>query len=163
MARPSTSDALCGALVALAALCSTATSAQSVRISGLSDVQFGTLTNLVNDQSASQTICVYSSAFNGGYKVTATGSGPGGAFALQSGTAQLPFELQWAGNANQTSGQPLTPGIPLASQSGNTWLSNCLFGLFMSASLITVLRASQTSTARAGAYSGTVSLMIAPN
>ena len=163
MASPTAFDALRGALAALAALCSTAASAQSVRISGLSDVQFGTLTNFVNDQTSSQTICVYSSAFNGGYRVTATGSGPGGAFTLQSGAAQLPYELQWAGSANQTSGQPLSPGIPLASQSGNTWLSNCLFGMFMSASLITVLRANQTSAAQAGAYSGTVSLLIAPN
>lgn len=163
MSGPSACRALCGALAALAALASSGTAAQSVRISGLSDVQFGTLTNLINDQVSSQTICVYSSALNGGYRVTATGSGPGGAFTLQSGSAQLAYELQWAAAANQSSGQPLSPGVPLAGQAGNTWLSNCLFGLFMSASLITVLRAQATSSARAGTYSGTVALMIAPN
>lgn len=163
MARTSVCTALRGALVALAASCSVPGHAQNVRISGLSDVDFGTLTNLINDQTISQTICVFSAAFNGGYRITATGSGPGGAFTLQSGAAQLPYELQWAASADQTSGQPLTPGIALSSQSGNTWLSNCLFGLFRSASLIAVLRASQTGTARAGSYSGTVALMIAPD
>ncbi len=163
MSGQAASRALCGALAALAALTSTGAAAQSVRISGLSDVQFGTLTNLINDQRASQTICVYSSALNGGYRVTATGSGPSGAFTLQSGSAQLEYELQWASSANQTSGQPLSPGVPLASQTGSTWFSNCLFGLFLSASLITVLRAQDTSSARAGAYSGSVALMIAPN
>ncbi len=79
MSGHAASRVLCGALAALAALTSTGAAAQSVRISGLSDVQFGTLTNLINDQRASQTICVYSSALNGGYRVTATGSGPGGA------------------------------------------------------------------------------------
>ncbi len=163
MSAPTACRALCGALAALAALVSPCAAAQSVRVSGLSDVAFGTLTNLVNDQTSSQTICVYSSAVNGGYRVTATGSGPGGAFTLQSGSAQLPYELQWADAANQTSGQPLSPGVPLTGQSGSTWFSNCLFGLFLSASLITVLRASETSRARAGSYSGSVSLMIAPN
>lgn len=152
-----------GALAALAALASHSAAAQNVRISGLSDVQFGVLTNLVNDQTASQTLCIYSAAMNGGYRITATGSGPGGAFSLQSGAAQLPYELQWAGAANQTNGQQLSPGVPLTSQAGNTWFSNCLFGLFMSASLITVLRAQETSKARAGAYAGSVTLMIAPN
>ena len=37
-----------GALAALAALASHSAAAQNVRISGLSDVQFGVLTNLVN-------------------------------------------------------------------------------------------------------------------
>lgn len=163
MDRSSACNAMRGALVALAALCSTAAAAQKVRISGLSDVQFGTLTNLLNDQSASQTICIYSSGFNGGYRITATGSGPGSAFTMQSGTAQLPYELQWAESPNQSSGQPLSAGIPLASQSGNTARQNCIFGLFLSATLITVLRASDTSKATAGSYAGTVSLMIAPN
>lgn len=163
MSGPSACRALYGALAALAALVSPVASAQSVRVSGLSDVQFGTLTNLINDQIASQTICIYSSALNGGYRVTATGSGPGGAFTLQSGSAQLAYELQWASTANQSSGQPLIPGVPLAGQTGNTWLSNCLFGLFMSASLVTVLRAQASSSARAGTYSGSVALMIAPN
>lgn len=155
--------ALCGALAALGALVSPCAAAQNVRVSGLSDVAFGTLTNLVNDQVASQTICVYSTALNGGYRVTASGSGPGGAFTLQSGSAQLPYELQWADTANQTSGQPLSPGLPLTGQFGNSWFNGCLLGLFLSASLVTVLRASDTSRARAGSYSGSVSLMIAPN
>lgn len=137
--------------------------AQSVRISGLSDVDFGQIANVLNDQSLSQTVCLFSSSLNGGYTVTATGSGTGGAFALGAGGSQLPIEVQWAGTANQVSGQNLQPGVPLSSNTANSLLSGCFLGLFRSASLIVVLRASETSKARAGSYTGFVSLMVAPN
>jgi hypothetical protein len=163
MAKSLISRLILPACAALALALPVQARAQSVRISGLSDVDFGQVANVLNDQSLSQTICLFSSGLNGGYTVTATGSGSGGAFALGAGSSLLPIEVQWAGSANQVSGQNLQPGVPLSGNTTNSLLSGCFLGLFRSASLIVVLRASETSRARAGSYSGSISLMIAPN
>lgn len=163
MAKSLISKLIRTACAALALTLPVQAQAQSVRISGMSDVNFGQVANFLNDQSLSQTVCLFSSSLNGGYTVTATGSGAGGAFALGAGGNQLPIEVQWAGSANQISGQNLQPGVPLPSNTANAVLSGCFLGLLRSASLIVVLRASETSKARAGAYTGSVSLMVAPN
>lgn len=134
-----------------------------VQISRLVDVSFGTIANFTTDQSISQTICVYSSAANGGYSVTATGSGSSGAFTLSaSGGNRLRYEVQWAASANQTTGQTLTARVALGGLTSNGITSSCVFGFLPTASLITVLRATDLSTVTAGTYTGTLSLLIAP-
>jgi hypothetical protein len=137
--------------------------AQQVQISKLTDVAFGTIANFTTDQTNSQSVCAYSSATGGRYSVTASGSGSGGAFTLASGGSQLAYEVQWAATANQTTGVALTPGVALTGQTGNGLTATCFFGFVPTASLITILRASALSAASAGTYSGTLSLLIAPN
>jgi len=147
----------------VAAATATGANGQSVRISSLADINFGTIQNFVSDQSVSQTVCVYSTARSGAYQVTATGDGPANAFTLRSGSNRLAYEVQWADSAGQTVGASLAPGIPLPSQTSSTILSNCLFGLLPTASLIATLRASDINTAVSGNYSGTLTLLIAPD
>src|SRR5262249_47505845 len=85
---------------------------QTVRITKLSDLSFGTINNLLVDARQSENVCVYSSSATRGYNVTATGSG-GGAFQLVSGAATLAYEVQWNSSSGQSSGTTLGAGTKL--------------------------------------------------
>lgn len=138
--------------------------AQKAQISGLSDVTFGTIANFSTDLSSSQNVCVYSSVKTTGlYSVTGTGSGSGGAFTLASGSNTLAYEVQWAASANQTSGTSLNPGVALTALSSSASSATCSSGPTSSASLITVLRTTNIQAANAGSYTGTLTLLVAPN
>src|SRR3989337_1896697 len=71
-------------------------SAQKVRITNLSDVDFGLIANLQAESRRSQSICLFSSGLGNAYSVTASGSGPGGSFALASGSSSLPYDVEWS-------------------------------------------------------------------
>jgi hypothetical protein len=132
------------------------------RITGLSDVAFGALTNLSIDQRASQSLCAYSSSAGGGYSITAIGSGSAGAFTLSSGGSQLAYQVEWADSPNRTSGTALTAGTPLPGQVSTASNQNCNPSPNTSASLIIVLPAAELGSATTGAYSGTLTLVLAP-
>ena len=133
-----------------------------VRITGLSDVSFGTVTSFATDSVRSQSICVYAKSALDNYRVTATGSGNGGAFALSSGTDTLPYEVQWNDMPGQTSGAQLSANSALTGQHSTAQKDDCSKGPATTASLIIVLRAAAVAGAIAGSYSGSLSLVIAP-
>ena len=135
--------------------------AQKVRITNLSDVDFGTLANLQADSRRSQNVCLYSSGTAGGYSVVAMGSGPGSGFSLSSGPNMLAYEVEWSGQSGQASGSALSPNVALTGQSSAATHQFCNSGPTSSASLIVVLRGSELSRARQGSYSGTLTLLIA--
>lgn len=147
----------CGAAAAPA-------SAQA-RISKLSDIAFGTLSNFATDSVQAQSVCAYSLGLLGAYHVTATGSGAGGAFTLDNGAgATLAYEVQWSDSAGRSSGTGLTSGTALTGQSSGALTSGCtLLGPATSASLIVVIRATTLSTATAGNYTGVLTIVVAPN
>jgi len=142
---------------------SAAAQAQQVQISNLSDVGFGAISNLQADISQSQTVCAFSNILSARYSITATGSGTGGAFTLTNGAANLAYDVQWNALANQTSGTALSPGTALTGQVSGAVTFGCTLGLTSSGSLTIILRAATLSSAAAGNFSGTLSLMIAPN
>jgi len=148
------------ALIAFAPPSSSA--AQSVRISGLSDVNLGPIVNLESDSRRSENVCVYSEGTGGAYGISASGSGPGSAFALTSGSGTLPFEVEWSSSSGQSTGTPLTPGVLLTGQSSTAINESCAPGPPASASLTILFRAADLSQAREGNYSGSLSLLIAP-
>ncbi|WP_375419783.1 hypothetical protein [uncultured Sphingomonas sp.] len=133
---------------------------QLVQISGLSDNAFGTVTSFAADLRMSQSVCAFSGVLGGRYTVGAVGSGAAGAFTLANGTARLPYEVQWSSSAGQTSGTNLTPGVPLT---GQTMLLGCPLLQANSASLTVILRAAALSTATAGNYSGTLTIILSAN
>lgn len=135
---------------------------QKVRISKLSDVAFGAISNLSTDVSQAQNLCAFTQSVTGNYLVTATGGGADSAFVLSSGSAQLAYEVQWASSANQANGIPLAVGVPLTGVPSAATQQTCNAGPASSASLIVILRASQLGAAQAGTYSGGLTLMIAP-
>ena len=141
----------------------TSASAQQARITKLTDVAFGTIANFVTDLSNAQSICVYSTGTSSRYHVTATGSGAGGAFTLASGSNLLAYEVQWNASPNQTTGNALNAGIALTGLTSTATASACGSGPSTSASLIMIIRTGALSAATAGVYSGTLTLLIAPN
>ena len=137
-----------------------AASGQAVLVSGLSDIGFGTITSFGADRTQSQSICAYSGLLGGRYTVAATGSGAAGAFTLANGAARLPYEVQWSTSSGQTSGTNLSPGVPLG---GQTMLLSCPILQTTNASLTVVLRAAALSSATAGAYTGTLTIILSAN
>jgi hypothetical protein len=142
--------------------CASASSAASnkVRITALSDVAFGTIANLGADARRSQSLCLYADTATNGYTVTAMGSGSGGAFDLSSGAQSLPFDVAWNSAAGQSSGLQLTPNVPLTGQVSTAAKQTCSSGPATTASLVVILRSAALSSAMAGTYSGTLTLIV---
>lgn len=133
-----------------------------VRISNLTDVAFGTLGNLSTDAVQSQSLCLYADTAANGYNVTAAGSGPGNSFELAAGSQSLGYEVQWSGSSNQTSGTKLEPNVPLGGQTSTGAQQTCNNGPASTASLIVILRSAALSSASAGGYSGSLTLLVGP-
>ena len=157
--------AIAVALAALTAPTGARAQLQS-RVTGLSDVSYGTINAFV-DQTNSQNVCIYSVfSFFGfpirrDYSVIATGNGAGGAFTLASGPRTLPYEVRWADAANQTTGTQLTAGVTAAGFSNSSNNQGCSGN--ENASLIVTITGTSLATASAGSYSGVLSITIVPN
>lgn len=134
----------------------------NVRITKLSDVGFGMISNLGADSVSSQSVCIYANTGSNGYTITASGSGSGGDFALASGPNLLNYEVQWNTLPGQATGTQLTPNLPLTGQVSSAGQQTCNSGPPTSASLIVVLRSSALSGATAGSYGGTLTLVVGP-
>jgi hypothetical protein len=145
---------------ALTASCAVADS-NNVRISGLSDVAFGSVGSLA-DSISSQSICVYANTATRGYHISASGSSSGGAFALASGPDLLSYEVQWSPSPGQSSGTQLSPNVPLTGLVSTATQQTCNSGPAAAASLILIVRSTAASSAAAGSYSGTLSLVVGP-
>jgi hypothetical protein len=169
-ARAASSARACGlglraigiALLSLLAPQPLSAQSNNVRITQLSDVAFGALANLGVDAVRTQSICVFAHTANEGYRVTATGSAPNGAFALSSGASLLDYEVQWSPSPGQSTGSQLSPNTTLTGLTSTATQQTCNNGPATSASLILVLRSAALSSARAGSYSGTLTLIIGP-
>ncbi|MGN6850645.1 MAG: hypothetical protein ACTHJK_14410 [Sphingomicrobium sp.] len=150
------------ALLLLGATSPARAASNNVRISSLADVAFGLLTNLSADAVSSQSVCVYANTATNGYNVRASGSGPGGAFSLASAGGSLPFAVEWNGSSGQSSGAQLTPNVALSGEVSSATQQTCNSGPATSASLIVILRAAALSSATAGSYNGSLTLVIGP-
>ncbi|QDP20415.1 hypothetical protein [Sphingomonas xanthus] len=151
--------ALC--IAAAGSLLPAAAHAQQVRVTSLTDVNFGMVNNLTVDAVQSQSVCVWANGSARAYSVRATGSGAGGAFVLSSGPASMAYQVRWNDAAGMSNGQQLNPGIPLGGQTTNAQNQLCTNGPPATASLIVVLPATSLMTASQGAYSGTLTLLVA--
>ena len=133
-----------------------------VRITNLSDIAFGTVANLGVDAVRSEDVCLYSETTSNGYNITAAGTGPGGAFELSSGSGAMSFDVQWSSSSGQSSGAQLTPNVPLTGQVSTAAQQTCNTGPATTASLIILLRSAALSSAQAGIYNGTLTLLVGP-
>lgn len=155
-------------LLLVAGLCSVAPSTSAIaadraRISALSDVSFGVITNFAADSVRNESLCLYSkSPPSDRYRITASGSGSGGAFELNSGSDTLPYEVEWSDAAGQATGTSLLPNQPLTAQQNTAGIDDCSKGPATTASLVIVLRSAAITSATSGNYTGTLSLLVAP-
>jgi hypothetical protein len=152
--------AACAAVAMLAAPAPVEAQSNNVRISKLSDVAFGSLANLGVDRSVAQNICVFAHTSGNRYRVTATGSAPGGAFTLTSGSDLLAYEVQWNASSGQSSGLQLSPSVAQTGLISSATQQTCNNGPATSASLILLLRSTALQSAKAGSYAGTLTLVI---
>jgi hypothetical protein len=152
--------------LSLAGLPQSAHAANRVRISGLADVAFSSIPSLAVDAVQSQSVCLFSkSPPANNYSITASGSGPGGAFVLSSASGTLPFEVQWSDTPGQTNGFALVANQALAGQhssAGGGSADDCSTGPASTASLIVILRSAALGAALSGTYTGTLNLLVAP-
>jgi hypothetical protein len=132
-----------------------------VRITKLVDIAFGTIANLGADAVRSESVCLFADTNTNGYNVTATGTGTGGAFEL-SGPGSMAYDVQWSSSSGQSSGTQLVPNVPLTGQVSSATQQTCGTGPATSASLVVILRAAALSSAGAGTYSGTLTVLIGP-
>ena len=149
------------ALLAAAMALPQPASAQKVRVTDLSDVNFGLLSNLQADARRSQNVCLFSNSTGGRYSITASGSGSGSSFALSDGAHTLPYEVEWSDQSGQSSGASLAPTVTSTGRVSAATQQTCNSGPATSASLIVVLRASSLTQAREGNYSGSLTLLVA--
>ena len=132
-----------------------------VQISGLTDIAFGTV-DPTSAASQSENICVWSNTSGRGYQVTATGSGASNAFTLTDGTNTLPYSVEWAGSSGQSSGTALSTGTALGSLTSTAINPTCSAGPSASASLVVKMTAASLQAAVASSYTGTLTLVVAP-
>jgi spore coat protein U-like protein len=132
-----------------------------VQISGLNDIVFGTVDPGVAAASA-EDVCVWSNTSGKGYTVTATGSGASNAFSLSDGANSLAYAVEWAGTAGQSTGTALVSGTALSGLSSTATNPTCSSGPVASASLIVKMTAADLQSAVASSYTGTLTLVVAP-
>lgn len=74
----------------------------------------------------------------------------------------MTFEVQWSSAVGQNSGTTLTPNVPLTGQISAATHQTCANGPATSASLVVVLRSAALSSATAGTYNGSLTLVVGP-
>jgi hypothetical protein len=132
-----------------------------VQITGLSDLAFGTL-DPSSAASSAENVCVWSNTATKGYNLTAAGDGGSNAFTLTNGTTTLAYAVEWAGTSGQTTGSALTTNTPKTGLTSTATASNCSSST--TASLIVKFSTAQMQAAvgSATAYTGTLTLLVAP-
>jgi hypothetical protein len=159
-------DGLIRSAGVLAALCLLTASidaraaSNKVRVTNLADMSFGTVADLQSDAIQNESVCLYADTATNGYNVTATGAGPAGAFQLSSGLSSVAYEVQWSSSSGQSAGADLKPNVPLTGQVSGASHQTCSNGPVTTASLIVLLRSTSLSSATAGTYSGTLTLVV---
>jgi hypothetical protein len=144
----------------------TASVAARAQITGLQDVTFSAVDPTVA-ASRAQSNCVWTNTLNGGYSITATGSGSGGAFSLANTTTTtapgVAYSVQWAATANQSTGNALTAGTAKTGLTSSATSPTCSAAPLTTSSLIINIASADLLTMTAGAtYTGTLSLLVTP-
>ncbi|WP_375394322.1 hypothetical protein [uncultured Sphingomonas sp.] len=80
---------------------------------------------------------------------------------LAGSAAPVPYEVQWAATSNQSSGSALAANTTIGGFADGLVDRTCTLVNTTSASLIVILRSAALSSATAGSYSGTPTLVLA--
>lgn len=135
-----------------------ATSPNLARISNMDDISLGSWDG-TTDLAETEDVCVWSNT--GAYQITAEGDGAGNAFTLANGANTVAYTVQWDDAATgSASGTALTSGTPLTTQSTSATSTTC--GAGANSSLIVGVASSEFESVPAGTYTGTLTLVVAP-
>lgn len=132
------------------------------RISGLSDIAFGTWTS--GDLTANQNICVGLYGTNT-YRFRATGSGDASdsnAFALTNGSDYIPYRVFYNDQTGLSGRTELTTAISINNQTASSAFWNIFGCWFNNANLSILLEDSSLASANTGNYTGTLTVTVIP-
>ena len=154
--------AIAALLVTLAVSSPASAAKNEVQITKLTDIAFGSISNVSADTTRTENVCIYSGTATSGYNVKARGSGTGNAYTLDSGGRTLAYDVQWAATSGQNVGASLTPNSTLGGLTTGAKNAGCTSAPTTTASLILIVRSAAASTATAGVYGGTLTLVFGP-
>lgn len=126
-----------------------------IQISNLNDINLGTWSGS-GDMTGNDENCVWSTTR--GYNLTATGSGAANAFTITDGSNTIAYSVAW--DDVDTNDQAVTSGDALAGQATDALTTNCLGG--DTANVTVTVAEADAAAAPAGSYSGTLTLVVAP-
>lgn len=132
-----------------------------VQIAELDDIELGAWPG-GGPLVARESLCVQGGQPNGRFRMEATGSGPGGAFALQSGTEHLSYEVAYDDGGGYVA---LTAGRPHSGLQGvkrNKDFDACLQSGRDRDRIRIRIPANALEQAIAASYSGTLRLQVEP-
>ena len=127
-----------------------------VRISDLDPIDLGSFDGS-SDLSGDDGLCVYRNSGGSAYTIQADGDGAGGAFTLTNGIATLPYLVDYDDGGGYAG---LAAGVAAAMTGANSSAADC--GGATNARVRVTVSAVDMSTAAPGAYSGTLTLLVAP-
>lgn len=127
-----------------------------VQITGINDIALGTWSG--GAMSGSDNVCVFSTTR--AYRITANGSGTAGAFTLVAGANTIPYTVEWDDVSGATTGTALTSGTALTGQATAATSATCGGGT--NATVIVRVAEAALTAVPAGAYTGTLTLVITP-
>ncbi|TQV89035.1 hypothetical protein [Aliikangiella coralliicola] len=128
-----------------------------VRVSNLNDINLGNFNGGAGDLSGSDTFCVYRNGA-GNYNINMSGSGAANAYTLASGANTLPYAVEFVNGATTTA---MATGTALTGQTGaNTTSDTC--GGADNVSLNVTVANGDLAAAPAGTYTGTLTIVVAP-
>lgn len=132
-----------------------------ILISGMADVSFGTWSGS-GDLDGNEDVCIYTNKAAGTYVVTATGDGAANAFTVTDGSNTIAYAVAYNDVSGTTGEAALTTNVQSAQQSGADTSSQSCGGSDNANFHVTVTEANLLA-APAGAYSGTLTLVVEPN
>ena len=125
-----------------------------VQVTSLNDIDMGSATmtdNVFDDQSGTDSFCVFSNTSGGDYNVTVTGANT---FGLSDGTDTIPVEYTYNGGGVAASGDTLEYEI------GNSSSVTCEGST--NATLEAAVLGSDLAAAKPGYYSEVITLLVEP-
>lgn len=128
-----------------------------VRISNLGDIVLGTFAGV--DASGTSAACIYRNSATT-YQITASGNGTANAFTLTDGTGTVGYSVTYADGA--TVADSMSSGIALVGQDGADTDVDCA-ATGNNALIGVTVAAADAAALPAGSYSGTLTLVVAPN
>jgi hypothetical protein len=136
-----------------------------VQIVGVGDIELGQLNDLTDDVTEDDGVCVFSNAGgNRGYTVTATGNGGTAStdFTVKNGQAELTYSVRFYEGTTAGGATPLTSGSPSEVLSGGTTIYEADQCTTPDATFDVTFTAEDLQAAPAGAYEGTLTLLVSP-
>jgi hypothetical protein len=136
-----------------------------VQISALNDINFPSWSNGDGAVEAFDDLCVYSNTSGGGYNVTAQGQGAGFAFEVDDGGVNImPYDVFWNDVSGTEVGRvSLSANGVLTSQTGaSTNQLVCDGGSSLTSRVTIGFSNSSLNSAQVAVYSGTLTLIVAP-